>query len=121
MKKFCKKQTFCKCKAIHWRKTELHNSAHSLGQADVTLRHVKGKTAENTAYACALPSAHGDTHGTKGKKGMIYRMSADQANAQSSRPRSTSLFTFYTRSLRLSAMFVDQKRGEGLRLSQSLT
>ena len=30
----------------------------SLGRADVTLRHAKGKIAENTVYACALPSAH---------------------------------------------------------------
>ncbi len=52
---------------------------YSLGRADVTLRHAKGKIAENTVYACALLSAHGDTHGTKGKKGMISRMS-DQAN-----------------------------------------
>ncbi len=52
---------------------------NSLGRADVTLRHAKGKIAENTVYACALPSADGDTHGTKGKKEMISRMS-DQAN-----------------------------------------
>ncbi len=39
----------------------------------------RGKIAENTVYACALLSAHTDTHGTKGKKGMISRMS-DQAN-----------------------------------------
>ncbi len=41
----------------------------------------KGKMAENTVYACALLSAQADTHGTKGKKGTISRMS-DQANAQ---------------------------------------
>ncbi len=39
----------------------------------------RGKIAENTVYACALLSAHTDTHGTKGKKGTISRMS-DQAN-----------------------------------------
>ncbi len=39
----------------------------------------RGKIAENTMYACALLSAHTDTHGTKGKKGTISRMS-DQAN-----------------------------------------
>ena len=34
--------------------------AYSLGQAaDVTLRHAKGKIAENRVYTCALPSAHG--------------------------------------------------------------
>ena len=54
---------------------------HSLGRTDVTLRHVKGKITENTVYACALLSAHADTHGTKGKKGTISRMS-DQANAK---------------------------------------
>ena len=55
-------------------------SHHSLGRANVTLRHTKGKIAENTMYACALLSAHADTQGTKGKKGAISRMS-DQANA----------------------------------------
>ncbi len=39
----------------------------------------RGKIAENTVYACALLSAHTDTHGTKGEKGTISRMS-DQAN-----------------------------------------
>ena len=53
---------------------------NSLGRADVKLRHTKGKITENTVYACALLSAHADTHGTKGKKGTISRMS-DQANA----------------------------------------
>ncbi len=48
---------------------------HSLGRADVRLRHARGKTAENAVYACALLSAHTDTHGTKGKKGTISRMS----------------------------------------------
>ncbi len=52
---------------------------YSLGRADVKLRHAKGKIAENTVYACALLSVHADTHGTKGKKGTISRMS-DQAN-----------------------------------------
>ena len=52
---------------------------HSLGRADVTLRHAKGKIAENTVYVCSLLSAHADTHGTKGEKGTISRMS-DQAN-----------------------------------------
>ncbi len=60
-------------------------SSYSLGRADVTLRHAKGKIAENTVYACALLSAHGDTHGTKGKKGMISRM-FDQANISQSMP-----------------------------------
>ena len=40
---------------------------HSLGRADVTLRHARGKISENTVYACALLSGHADTHGTKGK------------------------------------------------------
>ncbi len=48
---------------------------YSLGRVDarvdVTLRHAKGKIAENTVYACALLSAHTDTHGTKGKKGTL--------------------------------------------------
>ena len=51
---------------------------YSLGRANVTLRHAKEKIAENTVYACVLLSAHADTHGTKGKKGTICRMS-DQA------------------------------------------
>ncbi len=42
----------------------------------------RGKIAENTVYACALLSAHNDTHGTKGKKWTISRMS-DQANGRS--------------------------------------
>ena len=57
----------------------LHNNVDSLGRADVTLCHAKGKIAENTVYACALLSAQADTHVTKGKKGTISRMS-DQAN-----------------------------------------
>ena len=52
---------------------------YSLGRAAITLRHAKGKIAENTVYACALLSAQADTHGTKGKKGTISQMS-DQAN-----------------------------------------
>ncbi len=52
---------------------------HSLVWADVTLRHAKGKNAENTVYACALLSTHVDTNGTKGEKGAVSRMS-DQAN-----------------------------------------
>ncbi len=39
----------------------------------------RGKIAKNTVYACALLSAQADTHSTKGKKGMISRMS-DQVN-----------------------------------------
>ena len=68
-------------------------SMHSLGRADVTLRHAKGKIAGNRVYACALPSAHGDTHGTKGKKGMISRMS-DQANGLELVPQQFSLATY---------------------------
>ena len=41
----------------------------------------RGKIAENTVYACALLSTHTNTHGTKGKKGTISRMS-DQANTK---------------------------------------
>ena len=52
---------------------------YSLGQADVILRHAKGKIMENRVHACALLSTHTDTHGTKGKKGTISRMS-NQAN-----------------------------------------
>ena len=54
---------------------------HSLGRADVKIRHAKGKIAENIVYACALLSVHTDTHGMKGKKGTISRMS-DQANTK---------------------------------------
>ena len=53
--------------------------ADSLGRADVISLHAKGKIAENRVYACALLSAHTDTHSTKGGKGTISRMS-DQAN-----------------------------------------
>ena len=66
---------------------------HSLGRADVKLRHAKGKTAENTMYACAcaLLSAHADNDmhtataraRSKGKKGMISRMSDQAAFYQS--------------------------------------
>ncbi len=59
-----------------------YHMGYSLGWADVILRHAKGKIADNRVYACALLSAHTDTHGTKGKKGTISRMS-DQANVKS--------------------------------------
>ena len=54
---------------------------YSLGRAGVKLRHAKGKIADIAVYACALLSAHIDTHGTKGKKGMVSRISK-QANEQ---------------------------------------
>ena len=60
-------------------KSILIEEQHSLGGADIKLRHAKGKIAENTVYTCALLIAHAVTHGTKGEKESISRMS-DQAN-----------------------------------------
>ena len=78
------KRKYCGLPTMHCFNSNPNISSryHSLGRADVTLRHAEGKITENTVYACALLSAHGDTHGTKGKKGMISRM-YDQANCTS--------------------------------------
>ncbi len=76
---------FCKsAKGRQYLQDQLYNlrslaSPDSLGWADVKLHHAKGKIVENTVCACALLSALTDTHGTKGEKGTISRMS-DQAN-----------------------------------------
>ena len=45
----------------------------------LNLCNAKEKIDENAVYACALLSVHTDTHGTKGKRGMISWMS-DPAN-----------------------------------------
>ncbi len=78
---------------VLWQCYFLLYSQHSLGWTDVTLRHAMGKIAENTVYACALLSAHVDTHGTKGKKGTISRMS-DQANAKIDKFINESFFQY---------------------------